>query len=86
MRFANDVEFASILLILRLIGRQLRGLGPSLLVLCKEPDRRPREEVWGLAWHSSTPFVGLAYCVVVLVINTVVDSLYVVLNPKLRVR
>ena len=30
--------------------------------------------------------VGLTYCVVVLVINTVVDSLYVVLNPKLRVR
>jgi peptide/nickel transport system permease protein len=30
--------------------------------------------------------VGLTYCIVVLVINTVVDSLYVVLNPKLRVR
>ena len=30
--------------------------------------------------------VGLAYCVVVLIINTVVDSLYLVLNPKLRVR
>ena len=29
--------------------------------------------------------VGLTYCVVVLVINTVVDSAYVVLNPKLRV-
>ncbi len=29
--------------------------------------------------------VGLTYCVVVLVINTAVDSLYVVLNPKLRV-
>ncbi|MBN9049432.1 MAG: ABC transporter permease [Rhizobiales bacterium] len=28
--------------------------------------------------------VGLAYCVVVLVINTVVDTLYLVLNPKLR--
>src|SRR5215467_11369706 len=26
------------------------------------PDK-PREEVWGLAWHSSTPFTGLAYCV-----------------------
>ncbi|HEY6970740.1 MAG TPA: family 16 glycoside hydrolase [Candidatus Angelobacter sp.] len=23
----------------------------------------PREEVWGLPWHSSTPFTGLAYCV-----------------------
>jgi peptide/nickel transport system permease protein len=30
--------------------------------------------------------VGLTYCIVVLVINTVVDSFYVVLNPKLRVR
>lgn len=30
--------------------------------------------------------VGLTYCVVVLFINTLVDSLYVVLNPKLRVR
>src|SRR5262249_20524346 len=26
-------------------------------------DRTAREEVWGLAWHSSTPFPGLAYCV-----------------------
>lgn len=23
----------------------------------------PRNEVWGLAWHSSVPFPGLAYCV-----------------------
>jgi peptide/nickel transport system permease protein len=30
--------------------------------------------------------IGLTYCIVVLMINTVVDSLYVVLNPKLRVR
>jgi peptide/nickel transport system permease protein len=30
--------------------------------------------------------IGLTYCVMVLVINTAVDSLYVVLNPKLRVR
>jgi peptide/nickel transport system permease protein len=30
--------------------------------------------------------VGLTYCVVVLLINTLVDSLYLVLNPKLRVR
>jgi ABC-type dipeptide/oligopeptide/nickel transport system permease component len=29
--------------------------------------------------------IGLTYCIVVLLINTVVDSLYVVLNPKLRV-
>jgi peptide/nickel transport system permease protein len=30
--------------------------------------------------------VGLTYCAVVLIINTVVDSLYLVLNPKLRIR
>ena len=30
--------------------------------------------------------IGLTYCVVVLFINTLVDSLYLVLNPKLRVR
>ena len=30
--------------------------------------------------------IGLTYCIVVLAINTVVDSLYVALNPKLRVR
>jgi ABC-type dipeptide/oligopeptide/nickel transport system permease component len=30
--------------------------------------------------------IGLTYCIVVLMINTVVDSLYVVLNPKLRAR
>ena len=30
--------------------------------------------------------IGLTYCIVVLLINTAVDSLYVVLNPKLRVR
>ena len=30
--------------------------------------------------------IGLTYCIVVLLINTIVDSLYVVLNPKLRVR
>jgi ABC-type dipeptide/oligopeptide/nickel transport system permease component len=30
--------------------------------------------------------IGLTYCVVVLLINTLVDSLYVLLNPKLRVR
>jgi ABC-type dipeptide/oligopeptide/nickel transport system permease component len=29
--------------------------------------------------------VGLTYCIVVLIINTVVDVLYMVLNPKLRI-
>jgi choline dehydrogenase-like flavoprotein len=26
-------------------------------------DGQPRNEVWGLAWHSPVPFPGLAYCV-----------------------
>jgi len=26
-------------------------------------DRQPRQEVWGLPWHSPAPFPGLAYCV-----------------------
>ncbi len=26
-------------------------------------DGKPRAELWGLPWHSPTPFVGLAYCV-----------------------
>ena len=26
-------------------------------------DQKPRAEVWGLAWHSATPFPGLAYCI-----------------------
>src|SRR5207237_10046748 len=30
--------------------------------------------------------VGLTYCIVVLVITVIVDCLYLVLNPKLRVR
>jgi peptide/nickel transport system permease protein len=30
--------------------------------------------------------VGLTYCIVVLIISIVVDSLYLILNPKLRVR
>jgi peptide/nickel transport system permease protein len=29
--------------------------------------------------------VGLTYCVVVLLLNTIIDALYIVLNPKLRV-
>ena len=30
--------------------------------------------------------VGLTYCIVVLIISIAVDSLYLILNPKLRVR
>jgi choline dehydrogenase-like flavoprotein len=26
-------------------------------------DKKARAEVWGLAWHSATPFPGLAYCI-----------------------
>ncbi len=29
--------------------------------------------------------VGLTYCIVVLTINTAVDALYLILNPKLRI-
>jgi len=32
---------------------ELRSLGQ---------DGQPRQEVWGLAWHSATRFPGLAYC------------------------
>lgn len=28
----------------------------------KRRDVKARNEVWGLAWHSATPFPGLAYC------------------------
>ena len=30
--------------------------------------------------------IGLTYCIVVLIVNTMIDGLYVVLNPKLRLR
>ena len=45
----------------------LQGLGippaTSISQLRSEGlDGEPREEVWGLPWHSSTPFPGLAYC------------------------
>jgi hypothetical protein len=45
----------------------LQGLGvppaTSIAQLRSEGlDGQPREEVWGLPWHSSAPFPGLAYC------------------------
>jgi choline dehydrogenase-like flavoprotein len=45
----------------------LQGLGvppaTSIAQLRSEGlDVQPREEVWGLPWHSGTPFTGLAYC------------------------
>jgi len=46
------------------------GLGTSekatslteLGTMTPDAQRRWSKEVWGLAWHSSTPFPGLAYC------------------------
>jgi choline dehydrogenase-like flavoprotein len=46
----------------------LPTLGPpeksSIAILrSKGEDKAPRNEVWGLPWHSSTLFPGLAYCI-----------------------
>jgi choline dehydrogenase-like flavoprotein len=48
---------------LPMIGLNVPGATSIAALRAVGQDRRPREEVWGLAWHSSTPFVGLAYCV-----------------------
>jgi choline dehydrogenase-like flavoprotein len=45
----------------------LNAAGPTSIQALREqghfgPDK-PRNEVWGLPWHSSTPFTGLAYCI-----------------------
>jgi choline dehydrogenase-like flavoprotein len=45
----------------------LLGLGPPSASRIADlraigQDRIPRAEVWGLPWHSATPFPGLAYC------------------------
>ena len=46
----------------------------------------PRGFVRDLRVRWALEEAGLAYCVAVLLINTAVDSLYLVLNPKLRER
>src|SRR5713226_9784299 len=48
---------------LPMIGLDVPGATGIAAVRAAGQDRRPREEVWGLAWHSSTNFPGLAYCV-----------------------
>jgi len=48
---------------LPIIGLNVPGATSIAALRAAGQDRQPREEVWGLAWHSSTPFVGLAYCV-----------------------
>jgi choline dehydrogenase-like flavoprotein len=47
---------------LPMIGLNVPGATSIADLRSAGTDRKPREEVWGLAWHSSTPFVGLAYC------------------------
>ena len=54
-------------------GRVLLGLGNLMVDAVRNADLPIIQSV------------GLTYCVVVLTINTVVDSLYVILNPKLRI-
>lgn len=43
------------------------GLGvpkaTTIQAMTPEERMKPREEVWGLAWHSNVKFPGLAYCV-----------------------
>ena len=51
-----------------------------------ECDKRIETEFADVAAQPIIQLVGLAYCVVVLIINTVVDGLYLTLNPKLRLR
>src|SRR5216684_2222352 len=46
----------------------LPGLGPPAPSSIADlraigQDKAPRNEVWGLPWHSSTPFPGLAYSI-----------------------
>ena len=57
---------------------------------CAIAERCPRPHpIFDAVRNADLPLIqaiGLTYCIVVLLINTAVDSLYVVLNPKLRVR
>ena len=48
---------------LPMIGLNVPGATSIAALRAAGQDGRPREEVWGLAWHSSTTFPGLAYCV-----------------------
>jgi choline dehydrogenase-like flavoprotein len=46
-----------------MIGLNVPGATSIADLRAQGQDQQPREEVWGLAWHSSTTFPGLAYCV-----------------------
>src|ERR1044072_259220 len=75
--FASDVEKRHRTLVLEagpfLLPEHVQNLpllwggvpGPTSIADLRAAGRDglPREEVWGLAWHSSTPFPGLAYTV-----------------------
>jgi choline dehydrogenase-like flavoprotein len=74
--FANDLAQVHRILVLEggplalpehVQNMPLQGLGvppPTSIAELRSQglDGQPREEVWGLPWHSSTPFPGLAYC------------------------
>ncbi len=47
---------------LPMVGLNVPGATSIAALRGAGQDQRPREEVWGLAWHSSTAFPGLAYC------------------------
>jgi choline dehydrogenase-like flavoprotein len=48
---------------LPMIGLNVPGATSIAALRAAGQDRQTREQVWGLAWHSSTAFPGLAYCV-----------------------
>ncbi len=48
---------------LPMIGMNVPGPTSIAALRAIGQDRQPREQLWGLAWHSSTAFPGLAYCV-----------------------
>jgi len=48
---------------LPMIGLNVPGATSIAALRATGQDGKPREQVWGLAWHSSTAFPGLAYCV-----------------------
>jgi choline dehydrogenase-like flavoprotein len=75
--FASDTERRHRILVLEagpfLLPEHVQNLpllwggvpGPTSIQDLRAAGRggQPREEVWGLAWHSGTPFPGLAYTV-----------------------
>jgi hypothetical protein len=47
---------------LPMIGLNVPGATTIAALRSAGQDQKPREQVWGLAWHSSAAFPGLAYC------------------------